>query len=144
MKLKLSPGAQVSLIITGAVALLLFYFFVYRSEERQAREGERAIDENRNQVPNGQSSYLSNGEAAGIANAIEAALDGWGTDETALMREVAKLRNNADAHKLDKAFGIRDGESLGAWLASDGEISEMQEFLEEAKGITYKFQIYEV
>lgn len=138
--IKLDGRAQVAIIITLAAALIIWYFFSLK-EKSEARKAEKdLIDDGKKQVPTGQTSTLTSGELQSMVNDIFAALDGLGTDEDKLYSTFNKLRNSADAFALDKAFGFKDKESLGAWIASDGETEEVNEILKKG-GINYTFAI---
>lgn len=136
--MKVSDKIGVTLIITGAVLVATWYIFVYR-KNKAGKDAQSEIEDQKKQVGNEAPSY-TNGQFLQMANAIESAVNRVGTDETALYNNIGQLLNNADAHELNKAFGIRDERSLGSWLQSDGELSQVHEIL-KAKGITYRFNI---
>jgi len=50
---------------------------------------------------------LSASQAGGIANAIFAAMDGYGTDEDAIVYQLGKIKNNADFLLVQTKYGIR-------------------------------------
>lgn len=135
--MKLSPNVQITLIITAAVLLAVWYFFIFRDTDKSAAKD---IEEQQKQVPRQQSPNYTPGEFQAMANDIEAALDRWGTDEELLFSTLGKLLNDADAHALNATFGLRSGRSLGSWLQSDGEYKAVEDLL-TAKGIAYRFNI---
>ncbi len=50
---------------------------------------------------------LSQSALLGLANKIHAAMDGYGTDNKAVLSAMANLKNDADVLGLIKAFGVR-------------------------------------
>ncbi len=57
---------------------------------------------------------ISKAQALEYANAIHAAMDGYGTDEDAILAYFEKLKNNADFALLQSAYGTRTVSS-GNW-----------------------------
>jgi len=51
---------------------------------------------------------LSKGQMATMANNIFAAMDGYGTDEDTIIRELRKVKTDGDFVGLQNAFGIRE------------------------------------
>jgi hypothetical protein len=95
---------------------------------------------------------LTKAEMKQIANAIEFALDGYGTRDAELIRLFKRIKNNADFSGVNVAFGVRTieaGRGIG-WLAGD-EKGTLSQVIKEAddntiiainkdfasKGITY-------
>lgn len=55
----------------------------------------------------GKTATLSASQAGSIANAIFAAMDGYGTDEDAIVYQMGKIKNNADFLLVQTKYGIR-------------------------------------
>lgn len=50
---------------------------------------------------------LNQAQLAGLANKIHAAMDGYGTDNKAILAAMAQLKNDADVLGLISAYGVR-------------------------------------
>jgi hypothetical protein len=50
---------------------------------------------------------LSKAQLLSMANKIHAAMDGWGTDEEAIIKAFRLLKNNADFAGLQAAYGVQ-------------------------------------
>ena len=130
------------------IAALLFVIVVYivtrrnRQEAKDTAEAIEIIASGETDPSTGIRSY-NNAKYQALAAKIYGALKGLGTDEQALYSALNELRSDEDAKALDLAFGIKQGESLGAWIAGDGEQAEVNKLL-ESKGINYKFPILEI
>ncbi len=51
---------------------------------------------------------ISKTQASAMANAIFTAMDGYGTDSVAILKQLVQLKNQADWLALSDAFGIRE------------------------------------
>lgn len=51
---------------------------------------------------------LSKAELSSMANKVHAAMDGYGTDEEAIVKVFRQLKNNADFAGLQAAYGIQE------------------------------------
>ena len=60
-----------------------------------------------------------------LADDLESAIAGAGTDEQAVYDVFNQMKNDIDVLELDKAFGVRDEEDLKQWLRGDLSSSEM-------------------
>lgn len=134
--MNISEKAQVSLVIAGAILAVLFIVLSRTSDRRRQKSALNEL-ENRQPVTSG-SQNITRAQAQQIAIQMHAAMKGWGTDEKALLGALKDLRTNADARAVDTAFGIQRNQSLGAWIESDGETSNVNRVLSE-KGISYRF-----
>ena len=68
-------------------------------------------------------------------------MKGIGSDESAVYRVFASAKNDLDVLGIVKAFGVKDGETLGQWLTADldeKEIKALNDLLAR-KGIKYRF-----
>lgn len=140
---KLTGGNWPQLLLILFITALAIYFLLRNKDKADQRRAERKLDENRGEVSGGGSVVLVNytaGQYQDFANQLEGAMRGVGTDEDAIEAVILKLKSNADAARLNEAFGIRDKHSLGSWLNSDGELREVNNML-EAQGITYRFPL---
>lgn len=73
-----------------------------------------------------------------IADALENAMDGVGTDDDMVKACFAKMVTRMDVLRVIQAFGVRDGETLGEWLESDGANDEANEVL-KANVVDFRF-----
>lgn len=51
---------------------------------------------------------LSKTDALAIANSLFTAMDGWGTDTVAIMKNLGRLQNQADWLAVSSAYGIKE------------------------------------
>lgn len=77
----------------------------------------------------------------GLADDIENAIAGWGTDEEAIYDVMRQIKNDIDFLKLQNAFSVRDGENLSQWMRGDLSSSEMASVnsILSSNGVTYRF-----
>jgi len=93
-------------------------------------------------------SYLR-GEYYSMCSTLEAAMNGWGTNEDSIYEVIMRLNTQDDWNYLQKCFGIRkkDGGTflpditgdLKAWLVDDlssGELKKVRDILRQ-RGINY-------
>lgn len=75
-----------------------------------------------------------------LANKLETAIKGWGTDEQAVYSVFDKLNNNVDFIKLEKAFSVRESQDMREWLKGDLDTEEIKKLNArlKANGITKK------
>lgn len=98
----------------------------------------------------GEQQSYSNQDYKIMADRLDRAMRGAGTDYDEVFTVIEKLNNNIDAIKLDQAFGIREytyglfftgRASLLGWLQGDLSSSNMDLVWQKMslKGITYRF-----
>jgi hypothetical protein len=68
------------------------------------------------------------------AEALHAALDGCGTDDTAILRIFGSMKTEADVYALINAYGVRKVTCLGVG-SSSGLAAHLQECSDETKAI---------
>ena len=59
------------------------------------------------------------------ANSLEAAMDGFGTDDKTITKILNSVKNQDDWNYLIKVFGMRKGENLISWLRNEYDSSTM-------------------
>ncbi len=80
-----------------------------------------------------------------LADDLERAMRGAGTNEQLIFTTIGKLKNDVDAIKLNKAFGMRSSwgisYSLREWLEGDLSSKDLQKVWQimDFNGITYRF-----
>jgi len=130
--------ANKSLLLTLLVAGALLYVFLRSRDYFDSRSAEK---KRRNEKPETQDwKTYEDAFYKNVANVILDAMKGFGTREDQILDEIIKLKTDRDAELLDDAFGIRDKQSLGAWLNSEGILHEVHEQLEKMN-INYTFPI---
>lgn len=149
----------------GAIAVVVVYAGYKIGKEiltapKKAQGGKGARDQEKEEIKEyqalieaGKKPTLKKSQFNSMANVIFNAMDGYGTDEDAIVRQVKKLKNDADFLALTTAYGIREVSS-GKWnpepnykgtLAgalqndlSDYWISLLNKHL-RSKGVKYRF-----
>lgn len=117
----------------GLIALLVYKFipsiwnkikrtFAFGSDEIAQQQAAANFQWAKTEV-NKAIDIPQNWQPLSTANKLEAAMKGWGTDETAIFAALAGL-NRSQILAVYIAFGTRDGQDLGAWFRGDlsGEI----------------------
>lgn len=72
------------------------------SREQVNQEAKELEQEKKKKAPT-----LSPSQAASIANVIHAAMDGYGTDESAIVTQFRKIKTNADYLMVSQAYGVK-------------------------------------
>ncbi len=110
----LPPAARgvIAVVIVGGVAFIGWK--IYKGiQQRKILEGSRKENDavkselstlSANPATKG---TLNEAQLAGLANKIHSAMDGYGTDNKAIVAAMAQLKNDADVLGLIKAYGIR-------------------------------------
>jgi len=138
------------LFITFAIigALFAVYFLIIRKLNKSDRE--KAKEEKKAESEIEDKAEKATGIAAfpaayyeTLANRIFIAMKGLGTNEKEVINVIDQLSSNRDAGMLDAAFGIRQNESLGSWLLSDGEALNV-ELQMQKNGLNYTFSIIDL
>ncbi len=97
-------------IIGGAGAAA---YFIYRAIKKRldSRDSRKQIsdteDDLKTLIKNGQKLTLTASAQQAIANGLFQAMDGYGTDENAILREFAKINNDADLLAVIKTYGVK-------------------------------------
>ena len=88
----------------------------------------------------GEKLSYSESQYKSFADKLYVAMKGLSTDTTAIYSVFNAMNNKADVLKLVTAFGVRDGETLTAWLGGEWRLSvaKLNEIL-MLKGIDYQF-----
>ena len=107
-----------------AVGLLLGIGFVVKKlieTPKKIKEGGHSRDQDKGEVDEeltlieqGKKATLTKSSMQSIANVIFSAVDGYGTDEDGIIRQMAKIKNNLDYLGVSRAWGIRTVSS-GKW-----------------------------
>jgi hypothetical protein len=74
-----------------------------KEEVKEVAKELQALNQNANTKQT-----LSVSESKSIANSIFAAMDGYGTNETTILRELVKLKNQADWLSVRKEWDVRE------------------------------------
>jgi len=116
-------GKLIRNIVIGSIVLtiVVILYFMIRSGIKKGNQDKRnnqIISNLENEIQPQRLSY-SNSEYQSMADKIYRAVKGAGTDETAIMEVIQKMRTNSDFLKLQTVFGVRDDMSLNEWLLDD-------------------------
>lgn len=136
---ELSPMMKLVVIIVACVIIYLIWnvlkSFLGNLSESAESTGEIAAL----QVSGQKASYAA-GVYNDLADSLENAMAGPGTWVVQVGGVFDQMKNDLDVALLEKAFGIRDGANLSAWLNGEWLISvyDINQGL-RAKGITKQF-----
>jgi hypothetical protein len=147
----------ISVAVIGGIGFVAYTIYQKIKKDKDLKGAKTEIDATTQATADltkaGQAPKLDSFKLAQIANQIHAALNGAGTDESAVYRAFAQVKNDLDVVNLTKAYGIRKL-STGTWNpASDFEGTLGQSLTEELnakemaalntllakKGIKYRF-----
>lgn len=138
---------QVIIIIIIAVILIFVLWTIKKViVDHQARKGARLENhetalEIEDLIKKGKGPTISNASAAIYANKLFTAMDGWGTDNSAVLSVFDNVRNDADVLLISKAWGKRTLGS-GAWNPSpDSTNLTLSQALTEELGESYQVQL---
>jgi hypothetical protein len=108
--------------IIGLIVLIVFWSKL----KRMLSFGEPSIEEQRNQqaevgqVPvTARNLSYTTGVYTSMANVLEQAMSGFGTDETKVKETLEKMKTQDDWNMLIRVFALREGENLLSWFRSD-------------------------
>jgi hypothetical protein len=102
----------IGIVVVGLVILGIIIFFIVQNYNKnkgnraENKENEKELKGLNNNPKTAQK--ITKSEAAAMANAIFAAIDGYGTDSAAVSKQLMRLQNHADWLALSDAFGIRE------------------------------------
>ena len=154
------PGWAKGAIAVGVLAGVGYLVYKLINTGKDIKEGKTEREEDRgwnselDKLNSNQSTKatLSKAELSSMANKIHAAMDGYGTDEEAIIKAFRTLKNNADFAGLQAAYGVQvissgrfnpEPNFKGNLIASlstelsDYWITKINQIL-KAKGIKYK------
>ncbi len=108
-------GAIRGLVVTVAVigALGVAGFLIYRKiklkkkEQSSKDELKDSNSELNNILVQGQKPTMNSSQISATANALFTAMDGYGTNWDVIVKEFAKIKNDADILSVAKSFGVR-------------------------------------
>lgn len=108
------PAAAKTVLVVAGVALVVFVIYKISKIKKGEGKGDRVEDRELNKElyelkkdPK-TAPTLTKGQLAQMANNIFAAMDGYGTDEETIMRELSKVKSDGDFVGLQNAYGIRE------------------------------------
>jgi len=125
----------IALIITGGGAFALYKLYSYlkaRSEQTEQR-GEITATQKKldDEKKAGRGGGITDLEAEQIANKLQTAFNGYGTDNKAIYNLFAQIKNDYDLTNVRKFYGIRKVSSGRFNLAKDFEGTLDQTIIEE-------------
>lgn len=158
-KINIPSWAQGAIVVASIAALGLAIYAIHRKiKNNKNLQGAKSEVDATNSAVNdlskaGQKPTLTSLQLASIANQIFTAVDGYQSDEAAIYRAFANVKNDLDVVNLIKAFGIREVSTgvgnpspnlkgtLSQALSDELSSSEMKALndLLARKGITYRF-----
>jgi hypothetical protein len=147
----------IAVAIIGGIGIVGYNIYKTIQKKQNQKDQKKELDNANNTVVNltkaGQKPSLDSFKLAQLANQIHSALNGYGSDESAVYRVFLQVKNDLDVVNLTKAYGIRKLSS-GNWNpATDFEGTLGQSLTEELsakeiealnmilakKGIKYRF-----
>lgn len=158
-KINIPSWAQGAVVVAGIAALGLAIYAIHKKikNSKNLQGAKSEIDATNSAVNDlikaGQKPTLTNLQLTSIANQIFTAVNGYQSDEAAIYRAFANVKNDLDVVNLIKAFGVREvstgignpspnlkgtlSQVLTDELNSD-EIKALNDLLAR-KGIKYRF-----
>jgi hypothetical protein len=123
------------------VAGIAIYFGSKLFKKLKTNKDLQAANKDINELEKNQKQNYSDGQYSIWAQQLFVAMSGLGTDENAIYRVFGYMVNDLDVAKLIRAFGVKDDESLGEWLAGDLDSSEIEKVnkILATKNIKYRF-----
>lgn len=155
----LPKWAQGVIVIAAIGAAGLITYAVYKKiknsrGQKGAKEEEKQVKSELNElISKGKTPTLTASQLSSVANNLHTAMDGYGTNYDMILKEVAKLNNDADVLGVTSSYGIREI-STGRWNPEPNFKGTLgQTFVEELrsdqltaiknmlarKGIKYRF-----
>lgn len=147
----------VAVAVIGGIGISAYLIYKKIKARNASANSRKEIDEvNKeinDQIKKGVKPTLTPSQIAAMANALQTAMDGYGTDYGAVLNQLVKLRNDLDILALNKSFGVRKINSgrgnpaadfegtLGQCLTdelSDTRIGEVNMMLAK-KGIKFRY-----
>lgn len=134
-------------VVLIVITILLFIFWGRIKALVQQIKNRFANEQALNQwtITTGEVSLLPSSQLTILANRLEQAAKGAGTDEDAIYAVFNQMNNTADVYALIAAYGTRDGQDLPTMIRSEltdmwpyREISKVNQILTN-KGISYQF-----
>lgn len=134
-------------VVLIVITILLFIFWGRIKALVQQIKNRFANEQALNQwtTTTGEVSLLPSSQLTILANRLEQAAKGAGTDEDAIYAVFNQMNNTADVYALIAAYGTRDGQDLPTMIRSEltdmwpyREISKVNQILTN-KGISYQF-----
>ncbi len=110
------PGWERGLIIlagitfTGIAGYQIYKYAKQVREHKGSREEQQATKSELEALNKSATTKqtISKTQASSMANSIFTAMDGYGTDSMAILKQLVQLKNQADWLALSDAFGIRE------------------------------------
>lgn len=134
-------------VVLIVITILLFIFWGRIKALVQQIKNRFANEQALNQwtTTTGEVALLPSSQLTILANRLEQAAKGAGTDEDAIYAVFNQMNNTADIYALIAAYGTRDGQDLPTMIRSEltdmwpyREISKVNQILTN-KGISYQF-----
>jgi len=135
-----------------AVVKVLDKFFGKSAHDKGLEETDKTVkNEIKNEQNKGTRASYSDAQFKTLADTLEDAMAGPGTDENKIYQAMVMMKNNLDILKLVDAFGIRNywitsrllgtNKNLGQWLRSDLSPDEIYQanLLLANNGVHYQF-----
>lgn len=115
---KMKWGLILAGIIVGVIVLAVVVWKI-KARLQAFKEATQNQAETAALEAQGMTLSYSKNEYEGMANKLYVAMDGWGTDEDAILEVFERINNDLDFLELDSAFGSKDGYSMLEWLQGD-------------------------
>jgi len=145
---ELTPRRVIMMVIILIIIIVIIYFGV--QQIRSLIVKAKRVSEIKELENAGEVASYTQSQYAAFADALFAAMDGFGTDEDAIYNIFYKMNNKIDVLKLIDAYGVRNKAVL-TWFSSStnlndslkdelsaSELSKLNGIL-QSKGIDYSF-----
>lgn len=103
-------GYVILSIVILILIILAIYLITKRKKEKGARDEAKETSKGLKELNKNPKTKqtITKQQAAAIANTLETAMSGYGTDTLAIYKNLMLLRNEADYLAVSDAFGIRE------------------------------------
>ena len=103
----------VAVVVVGGIGYLVYKLIKVGGgvkENKTERQEDNSWNKELDQLNSNESTKmtLSKAQLLSMANKIHAAMDGYGTDEEAIIKAFRILKNNADFAGLQSAYGVQE------------------------------------
>jgi len=111
---QLPPWAK-GVVVVGVLAGAAYALHKISTLPKNIKEGKGSRDQENAEIKEqqqlqqqGKKATLTKSQMASIANVVFNAVDGWGTDEDAIITQMKKIKNDLDYLGVSTAWGIRE------------------------------------
>lgn len=142
--MKKNRFVTISVIAIVIIILAIIIYFIIKKNIGKIKEkslDNKYFKDVENQIDASEIT-LSNSNLVDLANKLEIAMKGFGTDENEVQDVFNNINNKSELLKLISTFGTRNGENLTEWIAGDFSTKAKEKYINSIlrnKNIDYQF-----